>query len=216
MKTKFIASTVPLLFVLELQGTLLITGVVDGTQAGGNPKAIEVTSTIDGLVLSDFFILRDTNGSSDGNFTISGNFQFPEVTLNAGDFYYIYGNTESETFLEEAGIGNTDSNAVISSIANHNGDDILAISTSASANDIVDSFGLLGQGDTDFYANSISYRPSNATASPTGVLDAGNFDITPYSDNAFTSTFGTFVVIPEPSTALLGGLAMLTLLRRRR
>lgn len=170
---------------------------------------------MNGTELSDFFILRDTNGSSSGTFTISNDFQLPTGTLNAGEFFYIYGNSDSETFLESVEIGNTDTNAVLNGIANINGDDILALSTSSEASGIVDSFGLLGQDDTDFYANSVSNRQAGAPANPSGVLDGGNFTITPYSDELIQSSFGTFVV-PEPSSALLGGLGLLALFRRRR
>ncbi|MGJ8724130.1 MAG: PEP-CTERM sorting domain-containing protein [Roseibacillus sp.] len=196
-------------------GSLIFTGVVDGTQTGGIPKAIEIMSTVDGTELSDFFILRDTNGTSGGPFTVSSDFQLPAGTLDAGEFYYIYGGTSSETIMEGFGIGNTDTNAVVDGIANQNGDDILAISTSLLPADVVDGFGLLGQGDTDFYANSVSYRQAGTDANPTGVADGGNFDISAYSDASLQATFGTYV-IPEPTTALLGGLGFLALLRRRR
>ena len=214
MKTPILA--IAFAMATAADGALLITGLVDGTEAGGNPKVIEVVSTTDGLELSDFFILRDTNGSSGGSFTVSSTYQFPTGTLDAGEFFYIYGNANSETRLEDLGIGNTDTNADSSSIANQNGDDIFAISTSTSTANIIDAFGLLGQDDTNFYADSVSYRQAGTAANPTGVLDGGNFDITDYSEAVLLANLGSFTVVPEPSAALLGGLGFLILLRRRR
>ena len=212
--------TIPALLVLCLSisstsATLIITGVVDGTQSGGNPKALEFVSTMDGLELSDYFILRDTNGTNGGPFSVSSSLQLPEGTLDAGEFFYVYGNTDSQDFLSSVGIGVPDTNAILNNIANQNGDDIFALSTSLDVADIVDAFGLLGQGQSSFADNSIAYRQPNTPANATGVEDAGNFDITPYSDAAIQSTFGTYAV-PEPTTALLGGLGFLLLLRRRR
>lgn len=198
---------------------LIISGVVDGTETGGNPKAIELVATADIADLSNFFLVRDTNGSA-GTFTISSDFQLPMVSLNAGDFFYLYGNTDSETLLESLGFGDTDSGtAVLADVANHNGDDILAISDDADGTTIFDAFGLLGQGDTDFAANSVSYRQAGTPANPTGVADAGNFDIVAYSEAGLTSTFGTYEVaaIPEPSSlALLGFVGCAGFIRRRR
>ena len=97
-----------------------------------------------------------------------------------------------------------------------NGDDIFAISTSTSTANIIDAFGLLGQDDTNFYADSVSYRQAGTAANPTGVLDGGNFDITDYSEAVLLANLGSFTVVPEPSAALLGGLGFLILLRRRR
>jgi len=206
--------TLTYVLTITSQASLLITGVVDGTQSGGNPKAIELVSTIDGTNLSDFYLLRDTNGSS-GTFTQSSSLQLPMFTLDAGEFFYIYGTAETETFLENLGIGDTSSNAVFAGIAGHNGDDIFALSSTNDTTGIIDAYGLLGQGDTDFGTDSIVYRNANEGANATGVLDAGNFTVTGYSDQLLEDTFGTFV-IPEPSTTALAGLGLLALLRRKR
>lgn len=203
--------------ISSASGAILISGVVDGTQTGGLPKAIEIVSTVDGTDLSDYFILRDTNGSSGGIFTVSDDYQLPPVVLNAGEFFYVYGNSGTETIMEGFGIGDTDSGtAEVDGIANHNGDDILALSTSVDPTDVFDSYGLLGQDDTNFAPDSIMYRNANTAANPTGVLDAGNFTQTAYSDGDLQSIFGTYEVIPEPSAVLLTSLAFLGLFGRRR
>lgn len=220
MKKLLMAAALSVLLASSAKADLLITGVVDGTQTGGNPKAIELVATSNIADLSDFWILRDTNGTSGGPFTVSSSFNLPSVALSAGDFYYVYGNSDTVTYLESEGFGDTGSStAVLNGVANHNGDDILALSTSINAADVFDAFGLLGQGDTDFAANSYAYRQAGTAANATGVSDAGNFDITSYSDAGLTSTFGTYAVsaVPEPSSiAVLGLLAGVGMIRRRR
>ena len=193
----------------DCSANLIITGVVDGTQSGGNPKAMEILATAAVPDLSNFYIVRDTNGTSGGPFTVSSWIQLPSVSLAAGDFYYIYGTSATETYLESEGFGDTDSGtALLDGVLNHNGDDIMALATANDGTGVIDAFGLLGQGDTNFAENSIAYRQANTPANPTGVMDAGNFDLTNYSDSSFTNTFGTyqFAVIPEPSAFLLGSV----------
>ena len=187
---------------------LIITGVVDGTQSGGNPKAMELMATADIADLSDFFIVRDTDGTSGGPFTVSSSIELPSVSLSAGDFYYIYGNTDSRIYLEGIGFGNSGvGTGLEDGILNHDGNDILAVATANDGTGILDAFGLLGQTGT-FAADSIAYRQPNTAANPTGVLDAGNFDLTSYTDLDLTSTFDTYqlVAVPEPSALLFGGL----------
>jgi hypothetical protein len=84
-----------------------------------------------------------------------------------------------------------------------------------------------GRVDRNMYADNL--WPNNA-ASPVpengGVLTGGGiFSVlmpdsvsVPYDqgNGTFEAQFGTWAVIPEPSTALLGGLGMMLLLRRRR
>ena len=135
-------------------------------------------------------------------------------TLNAGEFFYIYGNSDTEAILEGFGIGDTDVNAILGSIANLNGDDIFALSTSSDPLDTFDAFGLLGQGDTDFGQDSIGHR-IDATPNATGVLDAGNFSFESYNEQALLNTFGSFV-IPEPSITALLSLGVFTFIRRKR
>lgn len=187
---------------------LIITGVVDGTQSGGNPKAMELMATADIADLSDFFVLRFSPALISGDPPILSSSQLPNVGLNAGDFYYIYGNAATETYLESLSFGNTMpgfATALPDAVLSHDGDDILAVATAGDGTGILDAFGLLGQSGT-FAADSIAYRKPNVAANPTGVLDAGNFDLTSYTDLDFTSTFGTYqlVAVPEPS-AFLGG-----------
>jgi uncharacterized protein len=211
--TSLLFGTIALAAVSPAQ--LIFSGYVDGTNTGGNPKAMELFATTGIPDLSAYWILRDTNGSPGGVFTESDEFQLPNVALSAGDFFYIYGTSDSETFLENLGFGDTDlGTAVLDNILNANGDDIFALSTSDDVVDAFDAFGLLGQDDTNFAQDSVAYRDT-PTPSATGVLDAGDFLISAYSDTLLVNTFGTF--IPEPSfTAFgIGALALLIAQRRR-
>lgn len=195
-------------------GVLVISGVVDGTNAGGNPKAIELVALGTIADLSTYYIHRDTNGTEGGPFTVAQTSQLPSLSLSPGDFYYLYGNADSETALTGLGF----SSGSVDSIAGQNGDDIFAVSTSSdpsSVADFTDAFGLLGQGDTDFAADSIAYRMAGTAPNATGVMDAGNFNMIAYSDSALQSTFGTYVV-PEPSTTGLLVLGSVCFIARRR
>lgn len=201
---------------------IVISGMVDGTLSGGNPKGMELTATSSILDLSEFYVVRDTNGV--GPFDTF--YQLPSVSLSTGDYFYVYGNSSSETTFTGFGFPATTGNAVQNSILNVNGDDIIGIATpnssftsgnAISQFDMVDSFGSESQGDTNFYANSIAYRNLNAPASPAGLSDATNFTMTSYSDSELQSIFGTYEV-PETSTySLIAGLLGLTyvMLKRR-
>ena len=196
----------------SVDADLIFAAVVDGTNTGGNPKAFKLEATSAIADLSAFFILRDTNGTTDGPFTVSSDFQLPAISLAAGEFFIVYGNADSETLANSAGQSLP---GVVDGIANHNGDDILAISTSLDPVDVVDAFGLLGQGDTNFAQDSLAIR-NDPTPNATGVQDAGNFSMNTYSDELY---FDTFVVtaVPEPATATLFAFVGLGLcgLRRR-
>jgi len=214
MKSFFWAFTLCLTLSAQTHADLLITGVI----AGGSPRSVELVATSDIADLSDFFILRDRDGTPGGPFTVDRPFQLPAVSLSRGDFFYVYGVPDAETFLRAEGFGSDATDSVLDGVVNQNGNDILALSTSNSAEDVFDAFGLLGQG-TSFAENSIAYRQAGDSANPTGVLDAGNFDIIRFTDEAVRNNFGTFQVttIPEPCSAVLIGLGTLGLgLRRRR
>ena len=138
------------------QADLIISGVVDGTQTGGNPKGIELVATTDIADLSVFSILRDTNGAGPFDSAVA----LPAVSLSAGSFFYVAGNTDSATILD--GFGFT--TGLTDGIANVNGDDILGIALTSDTTGgtpftvFSDSFGEVAQGDTNFYENSFAIR----------------------------------------------------------
>jgi hypothetical protein len=223
MKNKLTLTTLATLagFAGAANADVIISGMVDGTQTGGIPKAMEIAATAAVSDLSDFWVVRDTNGA--GPFDTFA--QLPSVSLASNDFFYVYGNSDTTTSMTTLGFPATSGNALEDGILNWNGDDILGLATpngtfsdgtDISQFDVISSFGLVGQGDTDFAANSISYLTGANSAA--GITDAGNFTITAYSDTDLQSTFGTYVV-PEPSAyALLSGMLGLAwvMLRRRR
>lgn len=192
---------------------LLISGVVDGNESGGIPKGIELVATSDIADLSIFSIGRYTNGGAG----ISSVTALPSISLNTGDFFYITGTTSSDIFFTNAGFTVGLSNQTV---ANINGDDLLQIVSSADNGIAFDTFGLPGQGDTDFYANSYAYRNnSSQTGDVLGSLDASaNFTIAGWDETAWASTFGSFQVtaIPEPAIAGLLGLGLVGLACTRR
>lgn len=191
---------------------LVITGVVDGNESGGNPKGVELFALADIADLSIYGIQRYTNGGS----TASSPTVLPSISLAAGDFFYITGNAASTTIFTDNGftVG-----LINETVVNINGDDLLQVYLT-SDNSAVDTFGLPGQGDTNFYENSIAYRlASSITPNPTGGTDAPNFAITGWVDSAdFAGRFGTFSAsaIPEPGSFAILGLAAVGVVARRR
>ncbi len=130
-KTLLIAAVIGLVNVTSSQAVLLITGISDGNETGGEPKSLEIYTTTDIADLSVFYIARDTNGAGPWD-TFA---QLPSVALTAGSFYYTAGTTGAETYLTNAGfsVGTTNS------ILNVNGDDIIGLATADNAAAVYDS-----------------------------------------------------------------------------
>ena len=184
---------------------LLITGVVDGTNSNGTPKGMEILATEDIADLSVYTIVRDTNGA--GPFDTER--ALPAVALNSGSYYYIAGNTASQTQFNSFGLVPN----VNYSILSINGNDILGLALDSDPyNTVFDSFGLESQGDTNFYTDSFAIRNnSSQTGQSPGLLDATNFTITAYSDSGLqgASGLGSFLLVPEPSTVTLATLGLI-------
>jgi hypothetical protein len=206
------------------QADLIITAVID-TPSGSHPRVLEVQATDNIADTSAFWFVRQTNGTG----TITDT-QFSSFALNQGDFAYVTTGGDSTTYLNNNSFG-----PILASVSSWNGDDILGVSFGEQAaadasdsaadltSDMVDTFGLFGQSDTDFYADSAALRNSSSVAGTgSGLLDASNFTISPLDDVAAAeafgiANFGTFVAVPEPTTAMIFSLAGLGLcvVRRR-
>lgn len=207
------------------RGDLIITAVVD-TPSGSHPRVLEVQAQNAIADTSAFFFIRQSNGSG----TITDT-QFSSFSLAAGEFAYVTTGGASTTFLDDNSFG-----PILASVSTWNGDDILGISTSAEvladASDdaadlvnMVDSFGLFGQADTDFYADGVATRQSTSVSGTgNGLFDASNFDFVSVSsasgaEAAAIASFGQFTAVPETSTialAAIGAIGGVIQLRRRK
>jgi len=205
MKTKNILLTTALILAsASVQASILISGIVDGTESGGIPKGLEIVATADVADLSIYQIARDTNGAGPWDTF----FVLPSIALNAGDFFYVAGNTDSETIMNNLGF----TVGLVNSTLNVNGDDIIGLATGGTPADVFDSVGVVAQGDTNFYADSFAVRLGSSTTPSLTDTDGSNFTITGYAEVGFSgaSGFGTYA-IPEPSVTafLLIGMGFL-------
>jgi len=195
---------------VPVQGAVFITGVLDGTLSGATPRAFELYTT---TAIADF---EDTyqfqyasNTSSYGNVTTSFG------TIPPNSFFYI---TNSTTELENAfGAGLVASqNGGITPTGNDSGRIQLKADSS-----IVDE-AYTNASDVSVYTDSFMYRVNgtgpDSSYNPSNWIFGGNdlLDGKTASEIGGLVPFGTFQPIPEPSTILLGGLALLGFIRRRR
>jgi MYXO-CTERM domain-containing protein len=79
-------------------------------------------------------------------------------------------------------------------------------------------FAVIASSNTGTSVDDIGFGFANNLANPYagGTALADNFGVQAGSDLKFSATFANPVAVPEPSAALLGGLGLLALLRRRR
>lgn len=194
-------------------GALIITGVTDGDLAGGNPKTVILTATAAVPDLSIYGIGSTNNGGG----TDGEEFTLPPGSATIGDVFVLTGNSDSTAFYESNFVG---ASVLQASAANINGDDGIELFESGV---IIDTFGdanVDGTGEAWEYSDGFA----NRTGGSAGVFDIANYDVQTDAFDGLSeaehvtlieNTFG-LTAIPEPSTALLGGIALLGLLRRRR
>tara|TARA_B110000908_G_C10081163_1_gene369647 strand:- start:86 stop:733 length:648 start_codon:yes stop_codon:yes gene_type:complete len=200
---------------LSSQASLILTGIVDGPLGGGTPKAIELYATADIADLSVYGVELVSNaGSSAGavETAFSG-------SILAGEYYYVA--SEAPNFTAVFGFAPD----ITTGDANHNGDDDFYIYGPGAV--LIDvwsgSDGVDNTGTATDILDSWAYRNDNTgpsttfTASDWTIAAVDSLDGLDAAATAAAVPFGTFTVVPEPSSISLLGLAGLaTLLRRRR
>ena len=200
---------------------LVITGVIDGPLSGGTPKAIELFVTTD---IADLSLYGVELVSNDGNTTGAVETYF-SGSATAGQYLYVA--TEAVEFQNVFGFAPT----FTTGDANHNGDDDFYIyfdadgKAGAGAATLIDVWGGsdgLDNTGTDYdILDSWAYRNDGAgpnttfTTSEWTIASVDSLDGLDAAGVNAAVPFGTYA-IPEPSAALLGGLGLLALLRRRR
>ena len=203
----------PLLLSSASQAVLLIAGVTDGDLSGGNPKSIILQAAAPVADLT----LWGVGSANNGGGTDGQEFTLPAGSLAPGDVIVIAANTASFNFFNDNFVQNF--TLLQSGSAAINGDDAVELFNDGSVFDVYGDPDTLGDGETWDYSDGFATRIGN------GV---GAFDQANYSSNAFAFDNATeqqhidvfvaagFTAIPEPSSALLFGLAGLGFLRRRR
>lgn len=213
-KTTILAASVAATGACISQGSLILTGLIDGSLAGGAPKAIELYVTSDIPDLSLYGVELVSNAGSSGGATetdFSG-------SATAGSYLYVA--TEAPLFTSVFGVAPD----FVSGDVNHNGDDDFyiygpggvlidlwsgsdGVDNTGTESDILDTWAYRNNGagpNTTFTASEWTIAAINALDG----LDAAGLDA--------AVPFGTYASVPEPSAALLGAIGALALLRRRR
>lgn len=212
MNKTLILTTTALTTALS-QGGLILTGVFDGPLSGGLPKGFELYVTADIADLSTYGIGSANNGGG----TDGEEFTFPAVTATAGDFIYV--GSEDVGFSEFLGFAPDYTDFA----ANINGDDAVELFENGAVIDIFGDINVDGTGEPWEHLDGWAYR-SNGTGPDGSTFDLASWTFSGpdaldgETTNATAATpipVGTYV-IPEASTSLLGGLALLGLIRRRR
>lgn len=189
------------------QGAIYITTIVDPNVLF-SARAIEiyVSGTED---LGNYDLQRAANSAA-----FDETFNLPSGSYT-DQFVYLVSNDSSFDTVFGVGVGPT----IQLGSASGTGNDGFRI-VEDGTNNVVD---VVGEGGSNIYQDSFMSRKNNT--GPDSVWTIANWELDGNNsldglDEAGTAAavpFGTFTVaVPEPSTALLGGIALLGLLRRRR
>lgn len=160
LKKSLLLPLAALVMSSSLSAEVIITAIVDGDLAGGNPKAIElyVVGTED---LANYTIEKSSNGGAFGNSnTLEGTYtdQFVYISSNAG---------ENPGFADVFGTEGDLANVIIWSNANGNGDDAYRI-LDADLN-VIDQ--VWTEDTNDIYKDSFMYR-NDETGPDAGWVEA--------------------------------------------
>lgn len=224
--------TLPLILVTTIAApsAVIISEAVDATLPGGNPKFVELTNTgPTAFTFTGGGIIVQSNANTDLNIDID----LTGITIAAGESYVIQstGNNGQSVFESTYGFAaDFYTSAFIS-----NGDDRYILATAddgagvgTTIVDIVGEIDTDGSGSAWEYLDGYIFRNADSITGNGGAFDVSNWtvggvnsletgnDVEEAALIVSLTTPGSHIFIPEPSTALLGGLGLLALLRRRR
>ncbi len=127
---------------------LVISGILDGALPGGKPKALElyVAQDISDLSIYGLGLAANGNGSISQGFALYG-------SASAGS--YLYFSNEAPGFTGFFGFG---PDFISSSVANFNGDDVIALFENGTVIDIFGELGVDGTGEPWEYSDGWAHR----------------------------------------------------------
>lgn len=214
-RTKQLAAVVfaPLLLTSSSQAAFIITAVTDGDLSGGNPKSIMLQAVAPVPDLTAWGVGSANNGGgSDGQ-----EFTLPAGSAASGDVFVIVPNPASQDFFANNFVQNF--TILLNGAANINGDDAIEL---FSDGNVVDTFGDIntdGTGEDWEYKDGFAQRLGGGPQAfdlANYSVNNGAFDGMNEQQHIDVFVAAGFTPIPEPSSALLFGLAGLGFLRRRR
>lgn len=187
---------------------MILTAIYDGQSS--SPKGIEIyvtaTGSYDGWTIEQQF----NSGTS-----WSVGYTFDTTVYTGGDFLYVTSTASDPTITGAGGV------LIADSSFNSNGDDRVRIFDGSSTVDQHGATDTDGSGTDWEFVDSYVIRNAGTTAdgtftigdwtyAPVNTLDSGNAPL--------AAALGTYSppAVPEPSTALLSGLALFGLVRRKR
>ena len=231
MKKSLLAGSTVVCIALvgSANASLIITGLFDGPQTGGEPKVVELFATTDVADLSVYAVGSANNGGG-----TDGPENFLSGSVSAGGFLYIVDDNSFGALGEgfNAYFGFTPSLIYADAgAASINGDDAVELfydPTGAFAGDesVIDVFGDINQDGTGTdwdHLDGWAYRTSG-TGPDGSTFEIGNWMFSGVDANdgetsnataANPMPVGTYF-IPEPSTLILAVLGLAGLASRRR
>lgn len=179
---------------------LVLTGIIDGDQATGSPKAVELYVAHDIADLSEYSLSNYNNGSSNAN----GTFTLPAGSATAGTYLYVSAPGDYEYLFNLYFGFPADYTASVLFI---NGDDAMALSQNGSIIDVFGEIGTDGTGTVWSYENGWAYRNSNEGAigdvfepgdwtytGPNGIYNENNNNSATYPMPVGSYTYGMVTV----------------------